>query len=579
MSDRQDTQSTRPPEAEGGSAMLETAAELLGSFMRLVFRASAFPALLLKYLPESELVGSARDVARTAAVFPRAVAQAISDVSDEVEGVGGAVSRQPATEVPPPFVQVHRQNKTETAILFIHGFGFNSKLTWADFPRFLAGDKRLDGWDIYSVGYSTSLWLDLAGLWTASPPISRLAVYLRTLAGLPPFDGYKSLAIVAHSMGGLVVQQALVEDPGFLSRVGHLICFGTPSNGLLKAGFLRWWKLQVRDMAADSPFVTALRQLWRERIGEHPTFKLQIVAGDEDELVPSTSSLEPFPKVFQAVIPGNHVTIVQPKRAADPNVQLVFKVLMGEAAPAGPWNSARVAVEQRDFQRAINELWPLRAELDDATLILLALALDSVGRRDDSIQVLLGSRQQATDAMGTLAGRFKRRWRQQGRLEDGQRAQELYRQALATAEANQDPAQSFYLAINVAFMDLAFDRNLEQARQSARCALGHCARAYRDVWCLATEGEAYLYLGQDEESLEGYREALAREPQPWQVASMFHQAVAVAELLDNETMAERLRELFRSAGPETRMIPPAGEPATRPRRREEVPREQTATNL
>src|SRR5947208_11419015 len=126
MSDRQDTNNTRLPKAAGGSAVLETTADLFGSLMRLVFRASASPALLLKYFPDNELVGSVRTVARTAAVFPRAVAQAISDVSDEIEGLDGAAPRQPTTEVPPPFVQVHRQNKAETAILFIHGFGFNS---------------------------------------------------------------------------------------------------------------------------------------------------------------------------------------------------------------------------------------------------------------------------------------------------------------------------------------------------------------------------------------------------------------------------------------------------------------------
>ena len=575
MSDPQDSGDGGPSPASA-SGVLGAAADLLASLMRFVFRASAFPALSLKYLPENGLFDSARNVARASAVFPRAVAQALGDVTAEIEGVAG-VPAQVTAEEPPPYVQVHRQHKTDTAVLFIHGFGFNSKLTWGEFPRFLAGDKRLDGWDIYSVGYSTGLWLDLAGLWAASPPLPRLSIYLRILTGLPPFDGYKSLAIVAHSMGGLVTQQALVEGPELRSRVGHVICFGTPSGGIRKAAFLRWWKRQVRDMADDSPFITNLRQLWREHIGDHPTFKLQIVAGDEDEMVPSTSSLEPFPLAFQAVIPGNHVQIVQPRRATDPNVQLVLKLLMGEAAPAGPWNSARVAVEQRDFQRAIDELWPRRAELDDSTLILLSLALDSVGRREDSIQVLVESRQQTTDAMGTLAGRFKRRWRQQGRLEDARRAQELYRQALAMAEANQDPAQSFYLAINVAFMDLALDKNLQQAQQNARRALGHCGRAYRDHWCLATEGEAYLYLGQDEESLESYREALAREPEPWQVASMFHQAVAAAELFDNDAMADRLQNLFRNAAPEAKTLSPAAVgPSAQPRQREQTPREEAA---
>jgi len=534
----------KPPVAAGGSVYLATAADLLASLARWTLKASVLPAWPLQVLPRNALTDSARRAMSASAVFPRAIGRAVEGFADEIAGLSAEIEPQ-AAETTPPLVRVHRRNKTDTAVLFIHGFGMNSENTWREFPRFLAMDPRLEAWDVYSVGYSTSLWIDIAGVWAASPPISRLSIYLKTLLDGVPFDRYKSLAIVAHSMGGLVVQQALTESTDLLARIGHVILFGTPSNGLMKAAYLRWWKRQARDMGAGSPFITELRRAWSEKFGAGLPFKFVVTAGDEDELVPSASSLEPFPKAFHAVIAGNHATIVQPRHATDLNVQLVIRQLMGEAAPAGPWNSARLAVEGREFQKAIDALWPLRAELDDATLVQLALALDSVGRKDDAMRVLEESRQQTTDAMGTLAGRLKRRWRHEGRLEDAQRSRELYGKALQSAEVNRDESQAFYHAINVAFMELAFEKKLELARQSAERALGHCQKAYRDLWCLATEGEAYLYLGDDDKALTAYGQALELNPQPWQISSMFHQAIAVADLLGNQAADERLTALFR----------------------------------
>ena len=535
------TQKRASTSSEGD--LIGTTADALGSVTRLALKASMLPALSLQYLPDSAPFDSVRSAVRASAAFPRAVAKAITDVADEVAGIEG--DGDVVIEAGPPKVQIHRRRKTDTAVIFIHGFGQTSQGTWGEFPRYVAGLPKLDDWDIYSVGYSTNLWIDVAGLWSASPPITQLSLYLKTLIDLPPFDGYKSLAIVAHSMGGLVVQNALVENEALRARVGHFICFGTPSGGLIKAALLSGWKRQVRDMAAGGPFVTRLRRQWKERIGDAPSFRFMVVAGDTDEFVPALSTIEPFPVSARAVTPGNHMTLVQPKSAADPNVQLLQKLLAGEAAPAGPWNSARVAVEGRNFRRAIDDLWPARAKLDEPTRVVLALALDSVGRREDSIKVLEDSPQPTTDAMGSLAGRLKRRWLQERQLEDGRRAQDLYGRALAIAEERQDASQSFYHAINVAFLDLALDHDRRRARQNAKRALDHCEKAFRDVWCLATEGEANLVLGEDDKSIEAYRQALALDPKPWQVSSMFHQAVAVADLTDNKKMADRLRELFR----------------------------------
>jgi hypothetical protein len=57
------------------------------------------------------------------------------------------------------------------------------------------------------------------------------------------------------------------------------------------------------------------------------------------------------------------------------------------------------------------------------------------------------------------------------------------------------PDQAYYHAINVAFMDYAMSRNPEAAAPFALKALDYCARAERNKWQLATEGEARLMLG------------------------------------------------------------------------------------
>jgi pimeloyl-ACP methyl ester carboxylesterase len=517
-----------------------TVSDLFGSLTR---KATRLPAWTYRQIPDHPAFNPLRSVLRVSTVVPRTAARVINELADALEHLDTEPSHQ--NGIAPPHVHPHRQNKTETAILFIHGFGQNSQSTWGEFPRFIASDRRLDGWDIYSVGYTTSLWVDLAGLWAASPPLSELAVFLNTLSRHAPFDEYKSLAIVAHSMGGLIVQQSLIEDPELRSRVGHLTLFGTPNGGVSEGSLFKFWKSQIGDMAEGGSFITQLRQKWEEMIGETPSFNLQVVAGDEDEFVPASANLDPFPASFRVVIPGNHVSIANPSDPGDLNVQVVTKQLVGEAAPAGPWNSARVAVESRNFQHAIDELWPHRTELDDPNLVLLCLSLESVGREKDAIDLLEQIGREATDLKGTLAGRFKRRWLQEGRLSDAERARELYGQAFSASESGGDASQSFYHGINVAFMELAHKKDLDSAQKMARRVLTHCSKAYKDTWRLATEGEAFLLLGEEDRSIDHYGQALDTNPEPRQISSMFHQATLVSGLLKNQHATDRLEVLFR----------------------------------
>src|SRR5262245_55485327 len=126
-----------------------------------------------------------------------------------------------------------RRSNGAKAVVFLHGFSGARDDTWDRFPALLG--TSTSAWDIFTIGYATTLLPDVVGVWSADPDLPILATMLRTQLAAPPFSAYGSLALIAHSMGGLVVQKALVDDATLAQRVRDVILFGTPSGGLRKA--------------------------------------------------------------------------------------------------------------------------------------------------------------------------------------------------------------------------------------------------------------------------------------------------------------------------------------------------------
>ena len=438
----------------------------------------------------------------------------------------------------------HRLNGAPAAIVLVHGFGGNAEATWGLFPDLLKDEPRLKNWDVFSIGYSTSLAFDLAGVWSADPEIITLGGLIQTVTDVTPLDRYGSLAILAHSMGGLLVQRALLSNAALRARVSHLLLFGTPSAGLGKASPFQFWKRQMRDMSRDSVFIRTLRQDWTTSFRETPPFSFFAIAGDRDEFVPRTSSLDPFTEATRRVVYGNHLEIVKPESPDHLGFNVAVKALVGVDAGTGPVDAALRAVESRQFQRAIDTLGPHADDLDDKGLVTLALALESVGRQSDAIEFLKRAQSTGTDPLGVLAGRLKRRWLVEQRRKDAEQALALYRDALAQAEANGDAQQAFYHAINCAFMELAFGRSAKTCRDYAARALAHCANATAGVWRYATEGEANIYLVNHSAAREAYARAVALGPSPRQMGSMYQQAFRAADLMGEETLGTELSVLF-----------------------------------
>lgn len=453
-----------------------------------------------------------------------------------------------------------RVNNSEVAIVFVHGFSGDALKTWGNFPTYIAAEQGLLSWDVFSYGYATSLFrFETPQLWSADPDIERLALGLRTAAALPPLNQYKSLAFIAHSMGGLVVQEALLEeqpidfDNQLAHRTSHVILFGTPSGGLEKAS-IRSSKPQIKDMGLGATgFVQRVRSRWDtyfktrpEDMDDNHPFTFLVVAGDQDEFVPATSSLHPFHERYRRVIPGDHLSIVKPTEASHPAMQLVERAFCHNASLVSALDSARVAVEMRDFRRAIQFFQSHPGELDKPALVQYALALDGLGRRQEAIKVLTEHGGTHSDALGTLGGRLKRRWRVERREADAIEALGFYEEGYRLALAQQDLSQAYYHAVNAAFMYLVFRRDSTVAKEWAERSLTACQAAVDDIsiWRLVTEGECLLITGEDEEALTHYRRALKMEANPWKLRSAYEQAYLVAKYLEKEETCTALQQLF-----------------------------------
>lgn len=165
-------------------------------------------------------------------------------------------------------------------------------------------------------------------------------------------------------------------------------------------------------------------------------FQLAAVAGNNDQFVPPSSSLGAFDPRYHCHVFGNHLEMVKPMQRDADSVLLVLNRLTGQnrQPPARPqWTDAAKQASED------------------------ALALELEGREDDAIALLQRNLHLGTDVMGTLAGRYKRRWLRDPVAgdQDGVRARELYEEGLKLAELAGDHAQAAYLAINGALMHLA----------------------------------------------------------------------------------------------------------------------------
>ena len=428
---------------------------------------------------------------------------------------------------------IRNQQQNKRAVIFIHGFSGAADATFGMLPAFLAGNPKLYDWDIYCFGYPTSLSPDISGVWSADPPLDTLAGYLQTQITTTRFARYDELALVAHSMGGLIVQRAAL-DGGIAERLSHILLFGTPSNGLRKAGWGKLFKRQVRDIETDGVFITRLRKDWQATFGSERPFFFRAVAGLRDEFVPRESSVDLFPAELRAFAEGNHIEMVKPATIDSDASRLLYTWLSPLEMPL------KVIAASRKIKA------PAIARMTDAQIRQTAFDYEAKGAQEEAITLLEKVYQRSTELTGMLAGRLKRRWLAdpEVRKGEGERAAQLYFAAYEAAHKASDHAQASYNGINYAFMTLALHEDKQRAAEMAASVLAHCKTSTNDAWKLATMGEAYLYQGQTEHALTSYNAALTQEWDTRDRDSMQRQAIWATRLLEDEIAEARIASVF-----------------------------------
>lgn len=450
----------------------------------------------------------------------------------------------------PSLIKHRSEPKNRVAMVFIHGFSGDAAITWGKFPDLLKAQSSLNGWDVLSYGYDTSLRVDiLRYLWTADPSIEHLAEALRTSGMFTDLARYDVVCFIAHSMGGLVVQRALLDSVELVRKTSHVILFGTPSDGLVKARLVGLLKPQLAQMAKGSDFIEDLRTRWSAAFrAEEMPFHFLAVAGYNDEFVPRESSLTAFPADQTAMIDGNHLSIVKPNSPGDPSVQLVLNLLT--AGPRGVANAARIACDMQGFRETVEKLKPNSDALDRKATVALAMAYDALGMNDKGLEILARGAARDTDIKGSLAGRYKRLWWTFRLDSNAQAAESLYREAYEESLTTKKWDQAFYHGINLAFLAEAYRGEKDEARDLAKKVLEHCKaqrqQADPDKWLLATEGDAYLLLGKIENALQSYR-AMLRLPTPpnsREIGSVCQQAIHLMRLREDEKTLEKIEQVF-----------------------------------
>ena len=400
-------------------------------------------------------------------------------------------------------------------ILFIHGFSGESKNTFGNIPKLLQSDDNINGWAMKPLGYSHFVQPELGkDIWAAIDDVDKIANFLKTSIKYK-FKNYDRIAIVAHSLGGLVAQKAILGlDDEHRNRISHLIMFGTPSNGIASELLTKQWNAKYSDMSSEGSFITSLRNQWKQKFKDGTSFKLKVAASANDEFVSIDSCHDPFNEECCEVVDDKHLAMIKPKDKDDDAYLLILNTLTGNKFFNQFTNKEEINLTLGKYDAVIKALLPRKDDLDKKGLKQLIFALEGLERKTE-VYELLNNHPVAkgnTDLMGILGGRHKRDYLKTFSVESSKLASEYYSKALEISVTNEDYSQIYYHAINLAFLSIVAEENESKMMKYAKQALEATEHCRDNVWKYATVAEANMYIGDMEKAKAFYIKASENAP-------------------------------------------------------------------
>jgi pimeloyl-ACP methyl ester carboxylesterase len=408
-------------------------------------------------------------------------------------------------------VESWERSEGNNLLLFLHGFSGESKDTFGHIPKMLQSDSNFDGWAMKSLGYSPIVQPKLGkDIWGAILDVDKIAGFLKTSIKYK-FKGYDRIAIVAHSLGGLVAQKAILGlDDDNRNRISHLIMFGTPSNGIAPEVLDKQWNKKYRELSSEGEYIQSMRKEWKETFNNKYPFKLKVAASTEDEYVSLESCHEPFAKEHREFVDSKHLMMVKPKDDKDDAYSLILNSLTGSKFFNQFTNKQEINLTLGKYDSVVQTLLPNKDDLDKRGLTQLIFALEGLERKEEVYDILNNHpmAQNNTDLMGIIGGRHKRDYLKTYSYKSSQLSREYYSKALKISAENEVHSQIYYHAINLAFLSIVTDpetgrSEMKKYANQALEATKHCDDSWKD----ATIAEANMYLGNLETAKEFYIKA------------------------------------------------------------------------
>ncbi|SFS33816.1 caspase family protein [Lutibacter maritimus] len=395
-------------------------------------------------------------------------------------------------------------------LLFVHGFSGEAADTFGIIPELLMKDERMNGWDMKPMGYSPNVDPEFGkDIWGGIKDIDKISKYLAKSFRYK-FDKYDRIAIVAHSLGGLIAQKAIINSNEELrSKISHLILLGTPNYGIEAAQLTKLWNNKYKELSSTGDFIVSLRNEWDSIFKNKYPFKLKVAAAIDDEYVDIASSFGSFPKEYCEIVAGNHSSMVKPKDEFNDSYNLIVNTLTNNTFYNQYTNSEEINIALGKYDAVIKKLLPNANALDINGLRQLVFSLEGADRKDEALELITNHSlaKDNGDLFGIIGGRYKRSYLLNHKIEDAQQAIDYYMKGLTVALKDNNLSQIYYQAINLAFLSIVAKNNETEMLKYANQALEAANACRNNLWKYATIAEANLYLDNMDVAKEYYTKA------------------------------------------------------------------------
>jgi len=269
--------------------------------------------------------------------------------------------------MPVPVREDGTPGPTRRAVFFVHGF-MSSEATWEPLLMQLRQDATITSeFDLHTFSYETAIGAIpvVRRLPTLQEAGQSLAATLNgELLGPDGRERYIDVTLVGHSMGGLIIQSALLElltpagSARTLEHIRQVILFATPNFGSTTLGGLR--SLMARFVS--NPQEPALRLFSEESMRIHDAVRKRILLARRrarDEFpIPfycfwGRADAVVLPESAQGYIaqgeplPGDHFTVHCPSSSNDPCYRQFTAALRYPHGHPNVWEVERFAMSVR----------------------------------------------------------------------------------------------------------------------------------------------------------------------------------------------------------------------------------------